>query len=57
MWLRDFYEAMEPYVSQNPRAAYVNYLDLDIGTINNGTGTVASRVFTATLISSAIMKD
>ncbi|KAI5641851.1 hypothetical protein M9H77_00075 [Catharanthus roseus] len=30
-WIRRFYEAMTPYVSGNPRAAYVNYMDLDLG--------------------------
>jgi len=40
-WLRDFYAAMEPYVSKNPRASYVNYLDLDLGTANNGTTNVS----------------
>ncbi|KAL9236644.1 hypothetical protein vseg_011286 [Gypsophila vaccaria] len=31
-WLRRFYNYMTPYVSSNPRAAYVNYVDLDLGT-------------------------
>ncbi|KAL2935249.1 Berberine bridge enzyme-like 13 [Bienertia sinuspersici] len=30
-WIRDLYKFMEPYVSKNPREAYVNYRDLDIG--------------------------
>lgn len=30
-WLKDFYAFMEPYVSKNPRQAYVNYRDLDLG--------------------------
>ncbi|KAK1610681.1 hypothetical protein QYE76_034354 [Lolium multiflorum] len=30
-WLKDFYTFMAPYVSQNPREAYVNYRDLDLG--------------------------
>ncbi|KAG8094493.1 hypothetical protein GUJ93_ZPchr0012g19459 [Zizania palustris] len=30
-WIRDLYAFMEPYVSKNPRAAYVNYRDLDLG--------------------------
>ncbi|KAK1385807.1 Reticuline oxidase [Heracleum sosnowskyi] len=30
-WIRQFYEAMTPYVSAHPRAAYVNYMDLDLG--------------------------
>ncbi|KAF3325489.1 reticuline oxidase-like protein [Carex littledalei] len=38
-WLRDFYAYMGSFVSKNPRAAYVNYLDLDLGTNNWTTGT------------------
>ncbi|KAL2931601.1 Reticuline oxidase [Bienertia sinuspersici] len=30
-WIRGFYELMTPFVSSNPRKAYVNYLDLDLG--------------------------
>ncbi|XP_056688991.1 berberine bridge enzyme-like D-1 [Spinacia oleracea] len=30
-WIRGFYEYMAPFVSSNPRAAYVNYLDFDLG--------------------------
>ncbi|KAF3780846.1 Cannabidiolic acid synthase-like 1 [Nymphaea thermarum] len=30
-WLRDLYEFMGPHVSQNPRSAYINYRDLDLG--------------------------
>ncbi|CAN0927443.1 Tetrahydroberberine oxidase [Linum grandiflorum] len=30
-WMRDVYEYMTPYVSSNPRAAYANYRDIDIG--------------------------
>ncbi|CAL5003957.1 unnamed protein product [Urochloa decumbens] len=39
-WLRSFYAFMAPYVSKHPRAAYANYLDLDLGTNNwmNATG-------------------
>uniref|UniRef100_A0A453FZC7 FAD-binding PCMH-type domain-containing protein n=1 Tax=Aegilops tauschii subsp. strangulata TaxID=200361 RepID=A0A453FZC7_AEGTS len=35
-WLGSFYRFMAPYVSKDPRAAYVNYLDLDLG-VNNWT--------------------
>ncbi|CAI0545880.1 unnamed protein product [Linum tenue] len=35
-WLRGLYEYMTPYVSKNPREAYANYRDLDIG--RNGGG-------------------
>ncbi|CAM0949278.1 unnamed protein product [Alopecurus aequalis] len=38
-WLRSFYRYMAPYVSKNPRAAYVNYLDLDLG-VNNWTRSI-----------------
>ncbi|KAJ4777181.1 FAD-binding Berberine family protein [Rhynchospora pubera] len=38
-WLRDFYAYMGSFVSNNPRAAYVNYLDLDLGTNNWTVGT------------------
>ncbi|XP_047339668.1 berberine bridge enzyme-like 18 [Impatiens glandulifera] len=31
-WIRRLYSYMEPYVSKNPRAAYLNYRDFDIGT-------------------------
>lgn len=30
-WINSLYEYLRPYVSKNPRAAYVNYLDLDLG--------------------------
>lgn len=30
-WVREFYNSMEDFVSTSPRAAYVNYLDLDLG--------------------------
>ncbi|KAJ4702881.1 cannabidiolic acid synthase-like [Melia azedarach] len=35
-WIRRLYKYLTPYVSKNPRAAYVNYRDLDIGTNNKG---------------------
>ena len=31
-WIRMLYEYMKPYVSKFPRAAYLNYGDLDLGT-------------------------
>ncbi|GLJ22081.1 hypothetical protein SUGI_0413930 [Cryptomeria japonica] len=40
-WIRRFYTYMTPHVSKNPRGAYVNYLDLDLGTAVNGTASVA----------------
>ncbi|KAL2343717.1 hypothetical protein Fmac_005002 [Flemingia macrophylla] len=35
-WIRRLYSYMEAYVSKSPRAAYLNYRDLDIGVNNNG---------------------
>jgi len=35
-WIRRVYNYTEPYVSKSPRAAYLNYRDLDIGVNNNG---------------------
>ncbi|RID45090.1 hypothetical protein BRARA_I01843 [Brassica rapa] len=34
-WIRELYNYMTPYVSSNPRQAYVNYRDLDLGQNNN----------------------
>ncbi|KAJ4702916.1 putative FAD-binding Berberine family protein, partial [Melia azedarach] len=31
-WIRSLYEYMKPFVSKSPRAAYVNYRDIDLGT-------------------------
>ncbi|KAK9092258.1 hypothetical protein Syun_027169 [Stephania yunnanensis] len=38
-WMRRFYRYMAPYVSKSPRAAYINYRDLDLGQSRNGTAT------------------
>ncbi|KAJ6894855.1 hypothetical protein NC652_028567 [Populus alba x Populus x berolinensis] len=35
-WIRRLYRYMTPYVSKNPRQAYVNYRDLDLGVNNLG---------------------
>ena len=40
-WLKDLYAFMGPYVSKNPREAYANYRDLDLGT-NELDGNVTS---------------
>lgn len=40
-WVRGVYEDLTPYVSKNPRAVYVNYRDLDLGT-NELEGNVTS---------------
>ncbi|XP_026454537.1 berberine bridge enzyme-like 23 [Papaver somniferum] len=34
-WIRNLYSYMTPYVSSSPRAAYVNYRDLDLGKNND----------------------
>ncbi|CAA3007998.1 berberine bridge enzyme-like 21 [Olea europaea subsp. europaea] len=34
--IREMYSYMAPFVSKNPREAYLNYRDLDIGTTDNG---------------------
>ncbi|GLJ35583.1 hypothetical protein SUGI_0715350 [Cryptomeria japonica] len=39
-WMRKVYKYMEPYASHSPRAAYVNYLDLDLGSAFNGSASV-----------------
>ncbi|MFS7901509.1 putative tetrahydroberberine oxidase [Helianthus anomalus] len=38
-WMRRMYENMTPYVSKNPRGAYVNYRDLDLGLNDNADNT------------------
>ena len=30
-WIRGFYNSMAPFVSSGPRAAFVNYMDFDLG--------------------------
>ena len=40
-WIKRLYGYMAPYISKSPRAAYVNYRDLDIGT--NGKGNTSYR--------------
>lgn len=37
--IRVFYDSMTPFVSWGPRAAYINYMDLDLGVINNNIST------------------
>eukprot|EP01018_Ginkgo_biloba_P015699 Gb_24415 [translate_table: standard] len=39
-WMRKLYKYMAPYMSKALRGAYVNYLDLDLGSAVNGTSTV-----------------
>ncbi|KAL0296291.1 UNVERIFIED_CONTAM: Berberine bridge enzyme-like 18 [Sesamum radiatum] len=40
-WIRRLYGYMAPYVSKNPRAAYFNYRDLDLGTNSEGNTSYA----------------
>ncbi|PON47900.1 Xanthine dehydrogenase C subunit [Parasponia andersonii] len=48
-WIRRVYSYMTPYVSKNPRPAYFNYRDLDIGTNNNnGTNSYAQAIIWGT---------
>ncbi|KAL5834261.1 hypothetical protein ACOSQ4_013758 [Xanthoceras sorbifolium] len=39
-WVRSLYNYMTPYVSKSPRAAYVNYKDLDLGINRRGNTSV-----------------
>ncbi|XP_061983654.1 tetrahydroberberine oxidase-like [Populus nigra] len=41
-WIRRLYSYMTPYVSKNPREAYINYRDLDIG-MNNLAGNTSFK--------------
>ncbi|KDP34617.1 hypothetical protein JCGZ_11140 [Jatropha curcas] len=41
-WIRSLHRYMKPYVSKYPRAAYLNYRDLDLGT-NKGVNTSYSE--------------
>ncbi|KAC9664005.1 hypothetical protein E3N88_45429 [Mikania micrantha] len=41
-WLRSFDKVLEPYVSKNPREAYLNYNDLDLGV---GSDIMQKQVF------------
>uniref|UniRef100_A0A0D9X4M1 Berberine/berberine-like domain-containing protein n=1 Tax=Leersia perrieri TaxID=77586 RepID=A0A0D9X4M1_9ORYZ len=38
-WLHSFYMFMAPHVSKDPRGAYANYMDMDLGT-NNWTNPI-----------------
>lgn len=41
-WMRKLYDYMAPYASQNPREAYVNYRDVELGMNING-GSINAR--------------
>ncbi|KAK4399454.1 Berberine bridge enzyme-like 18 [Sesamum angolense] len=40
-WMRRLYSYMAPYVSKNPRAAFINYRDLELGMNNQGNTSYA----------------
>lgn len=40
-WMRRLYAYMAPYVSKSPRAAYLNYRDIDLGRNNNSNTSYA----------------
>ncbi|KAK9689295.1 hypothetical protein RND81_09G050000 [Saponaria officinalis] len=42
-WIRKTYEFMTPYVSKNPRTAYANYRDFDLG-VNDKVDTVERMI-------------
>ncbi|XP_057544501.1 berberine bridge enzyme-like D-2 [Amaranthus tricolor] len=42
-WISGIYNYMTPYVASNPRAAYVNYIDLDLGTIDDNNGDIVEK--------------
>uniref|UniRef100_A0A0D9YPR9 FAD-binding PCMH-type domain-containing protein n=1 Tax=Oryza glumipatula TaxID=40148 RepID=A0A0D9YPR9_9ORYZ len=45
-WVRGLHELMTPYVSKNPRAAYINYRDLDLGqNVEGNTSYEEARVW------------
>jgi hypothetical protein len=41
-WIRSLYSYTAPYVSKNPREAYINYRDLDVG-MNNIQGNTSYK--------------
>ncbi|XP_047965044.1 berberine bridge enzyme-like 21 [Salvia hispanica] len=44
--IREMYDYMEAFVTKNPRRAYLNYGDIDIGRVGNGTnGYEEARVY------------
>ncbi|KAL6888973.1 hypothetical protein ACP4OV_009999 [Aristida adscensionis] len=45
-WVRGVHEFMTPYVSKNPRVAYINFRDLDLGqNVEGSTGYEEARVW------------
>jgi len=56
-WIRRVYNYTEPYVSKSPRAAYLNYRDLDIGVNNNGYTSFSQASIGALSISIKTLTD
>ncbi|KAF3333322.1 cannabidiolic acid synthase-like protein [Carex littledalei] len=51
-WVREVRSYMTPYVSKNPRGAYVNFRDLDFGTNEEGkTNYELARIWGEKLVS------
>lgn len=44
-WMRKMYSFMAPFVSSNPRAAYYNYKDIDLGRNGEGASYTEARVW------------
>ncbi|KAJ7969180.1 FAD-binding Berberine family protein [Quillaja saponaria] len=44
-WMRRLYAYMEAYVSKSPRAAYLNYRDLDLGVNNADTSFAQAKIW------------
>ncbi|KAK1436655.1 hypothetical protein QVD17_02437 [Tagetes erecta] len=42
-WIRDFHGSMTPYVAHHPRAAYINYMDVDLGVMDWNKTSVKSN--------------
>ncbi|KAD2804225.1 hypothetical protein R6Q59_030254 [Mikania micrantha] len=42
---KDMYEFMTPYVSKNPRGAFTNYRDFDIGVMKSGDGFNSGKIY------------
>lgn len=43
-WIRGFYASMTPFVSWGPRAAYINYMDFDLGVMERVSNGAANMI-------------
>nr|QIB03072.1 MO protein [Morus alba] len=48
-WLKRLYDYMTPYVSKNPRTAFFNFRDLDLGMDNNKDGNTYNNISHASI--------